>query len=157
MIQILYLTKIDFNELEAWRDTERDDIPPTNFIAIYRALGIVDQILEYKKDHPDFEPIPLDNIACNTSTLRRLKSFLEEMWSTYSLNIDADEHIFWDTKKWPKGKKHYAKKIKKTIMASLYDDFRDHCPGIDDELNVNEICFRIYVPDPEPKEMAAEA
>lgn len=147
MIKEIYKIKIDFDALEKWRDKDRDDIPPTSFIAIYKALGLVEKAVEYQKDHPEFEVIPLDNIFCNTSTHRRLKSFLEEIWATYSLDIDKDDHVYWDTRKWKKGKKHYAKTLKTSIKASLALDFQSYCPGIDDELGVNEIVLGYYVPD----------
>ena len=67
----------------------------------------------------------------------------------YSLEIKGDNEVVWDTKKWPKGKKHYAKRLRKIVQASLAQDLVLYCPAIDDELNVNEICFRIILPDPE--------
>lgn len=153
MDKIIYKTKVDTDELGKWRDPERDDIPPTSFIAIYKALGIVDAITEYKKDHPDLEVVPVLNVQCNTLTHSVLKKFLENIWAIYSLDIDADNHVFWDTSKWAKGKKHYAKKLKTRIAASLYDDFKNYCPGINDELGVGEIAF--VVPQPEEKKVDA--
>ena len=153
MIKVIYKTKIDFNALEAWRDKDRDDIPPTGFIAVYKALGIAEKAFEYQKEHPEFEVIPLDNIFCNTMTHRLLKKFIEEIWSTYSLDIDDDNHVFWDTKKYAKGKKHYAKKLKAVVRGSLAYDLASYCPGIDDELGVNEIVLGILVPDEGPQEI----
>ncbi len=156
MIKEIYKTKIDFKKLEQWRDKERDDIPPTNFIAIYKALGIVDAAVNYQKEHEGFEVIPLDNIFCNTMTHRLLKKFIEEIWSTYSLDIDEDNHVFWVTSKWPKGKKHYAKKLKSNARGSIHLDFTSYCPGIDDDLNVGEIVLGVVVPDEEKEQVEQE-
>ena len=155
MIQEILKIKIDFDALEQWRDADRDDIPVTNFIGLYKALGIVKAANDYKQDHPDFEVIPLDNIFCNTMTHRLLKKFIEDIWATYSLDIDEDNHVFWDTRKYPKGKKHYAKKLKKIVRSSLAYDFASYCPGIDDDLGVCEIVLGILVPDNEPLEAEA--
>jgi len=149
MIQEILKVKIDFKKLSEWRDKDRDDIPACGFIGVYKALGIVEAAQNYKKDHPDFEVIPLDNIFCNIATHRRLKHFIEDMWSVYSLDIDADNHVFWDTSKYPKGKKHYAKTIKSTPRAALNYDFASFAPGIDEDLGIDEIVLGISVPDEE--------
>ena len=149
MRKVLFKTKIDFEALEAWRDEERDNIPPIGFLSVYKALGIVTEIDKYCKEHEDFKVMPDVNIFCNLSTHRRLKKFLEDIWSTYSLKITADNTVAWDTKKWKKGKKHYAKSISGVIKNSLIQDFANYAPGIDDELGVNEIIFAIDEPDAE--------
>ena len=145
----IYRTKIDFDALEAWRDEEHDNIPPIGFLSVYKALGIVAEVDKHTKEDPDFKVVPATNIFCNLSTHRRLKRFLEDIWSTYSLKIESDNTVVWDTKKWKKGKKHYAKTISGVIKNSLLQDFVDYCPGIDDDLGVNEIVFKIEIPDPE--------
>ena len=147
MFKEIYRMTIDFDALEKWRDKDHDDTPPTSFISIYKALGIIEKALDYQKEHPDFEVIPLDNIYCNAATHQRLKKFLENIWATYSLDIDEDNHVFWDTAKWAKGKKHYAKKLKNIVRASLSLDFVSYCPGIDDELGVNEIVLGALIPE----------
>lgn len=149
MVQEILKVKIDFDELAKWRDKDRDDIPVNGFISIYKALGIIDAAHNYKKDHPEFEVIPVENIFCNLSTHRRLKAFIEEMWSVYSLDIDGDNHVFWDTSKYPKGKKHYKKKLKAIARTAIQYDFVSFAPGLDDGLGVNEIVLGIVVPDPE--------
>ena len=152
MIEVIYKTKIDFDALDKWRDSSRGDIPPVSCIGIYKALGIVEKAIEYKEKHPEFEVVPLDNIFCNLSTHKRIREFLKEIWRTYSLKLDADNHIYWDTRKYKKGTKHYVKTLSKTIEASLYDDFVGYAPGIDDNLGVNEIVLGILVPDEEEGE-----
>ena len=51
MRKVLFKTKIDFEALEAWRDEERDNIPPIGFLSVYKALGIVTEIDKYCKEH----------------------------------------------------------------------------------------------------------
>ena len=153
MEEIIFKTKIDFKALEQYRDANNDDLPITGFISIYRAIGLLDALIAYRKDHPDFQLCPLDHIFCNISTNKRLKALIEDNWSTFSLDIDSDNHVYWDTKKYPKGTKHYKKKIKAVPKASISQDFIDYCPGIDDDLGVNEIVFMIITPD----EKTAEA
>lgn len=149
MFKEIYKTKIDFDALAEWRDKDRDDIPVSGFIGLYKALGIIQAANDYKKEHEDFEVIPLDNIFCNLSTHQRLKHFIENNWSVYSLDIDADDHVFWDTSKFPKGQKHYAKTLKAAARNAVLYDFASFAPGLDDELGVNEIVLGIVVPDPE--------
>ena len=74
MIQEIFKVTIDFDKLLKWRDKDRDDIPVCGFIALYKALGIVEAAQNYKKDHPDFEVIPLDNIFFPGSEFRNSKS-----------------------------------------------------------------------------------
>ena len=95
MLQEIYKTTINFEELENWRDPERDDIPVTGFIGFYKAVGIFDKAMEYKKEHPEFEFAPVVNIFCNFNTQKAIKNFIERMWKIYSLKIDGDNHITW--------------------------------------------------------------
>lgn len=154
MIQEILKIKIDFDALEKWRDADRDDLPIVGFVSLYKALGIVQAANDYKKDHPDFEVIPLDNIFCNLSTHRRLKSFIENNWQVFSIDIDRDYHVFWDTSKYAKGKKHYAKKMKAVVRNAVSWDFASYAPGLDEELGVNEIVLGISIPEPTAAEEA---
>lgn len=149
MIQEILKVKIDFKKLEKWRDPDLDDIPVASFIGLYKALGIEDALVEYVKDHPDFQVAPLDNIVCNLETHKRLKRFIEENWQVYSIEIDRDCHVFWDTSKYPKGKKHYPRKMKALARNAVFLDFQNYAPGLDNNLEDNEIVFGIQVPDPE--------
>lgn len=160
MLQEIFKTTINFDELENWRDPERDDIPVTSFIGFYKAIGIFEKAQEYKKDHPDFEPIPIINIFCNTNTHKAITKFIERMWKIYSLKIDGDNHVVWDTRKWKKGEKHYAKALSKTVHRCLYGyrgDFSSYCPGIDGNIPDNEIVLGIILPDEEDTTVTPEA
>ena len=142
----IFKTEIDFDALEKWTDSEKDDLPVVGYMSFYRAIGLLDAAKKYAKEHPDFYLYHLDNILCNFMTNRRIKHFIESNWSVYDIDIDADNHTFWDTKKYPKGKKHYEKKIKDRIKKSLNKDFLTYTPGVDDELGVNEIVLVDYIP-----------
>ncbi len=148
MFKEILKIKVDFDALEKWRDPNHDDLPVLGFISLYRALGIVEAATKCQKENPDFEVIPVENIHCNFSTHRRLKSFIENNWKVFSIDIDADEHVFWDTSKFPKGKRHYPKKLKAAARNAVSYDFISHAPGVDDELGVNEIVFGVYEEDP---------
>ena len=139
--------KVDFDKLLDWKDPERDDLPIISYMSFYRATGILDAVVNYKKEDPECEFAAAVNIVCNTITNRRIRSFIEEIWSVYSLDIDNDNHVFWDTKKYAKGTRHYKKTLKKKIKASLWQDFQDYGLGIDDGLGVNEVVFKVFLPD----------
>lgn len=149
MFKEVFKTTIDFKALSKWRLKEKDDIPPVSFLHIYAAIGLADFLTEYKKDHPDVEVVPLDHIHCNTNTHIHLKKFLEDIWSTYSLKLNGDNDVTWDTTKWPKGKKHYAKKLSSRVSVSLDQDYASYCPGIDDDLADNEITLGFLEKDSE--------
>ena len=155
MMTEIFKVKIDFKALDKWRDKDRDDLPITGYISLYKALGIVDAAHKYKdNDHPDFEVIPLDNIFCNLDTHKKIKNFIEHNWQVFSINIDADEHITWDTKKYPKGTRHYAKKLNAAPRNALIYDFSNYAPGLDNNLADDEIVLGILSPDPEESEEA---
>ena len=149
MIQEILKVKIDFKALEKWKDAERDDFPVASFISLYRALGIEDALESYVKEHPDFQVIPVINIVCNLNTHKRLKNFIEKNWQVYSIDIDRDFHVFWDTSKYPKGTKHYPRKMKALARNAVALDFSQYAPGIDNDMKDDEIVFGIPEPDPE--------
>lgn len=158
MEKIIFKTKIDFKELAKYRDPNKDDLPVIGFISLYRAIGLLDAAEKYKAEHPDFfiDITNKSNIVCNFSTQRRLQTFIEDIWKTYSIDIDANEHVFWDTSKFPKGKKHYAKKLKAAARNAVRVDFGMYCPGLDDELGVNEIVLKVYEPDEQSEDNSEE-
>ena len=149
MLKEILKVKIDFKKLSEWRDPERDDIPAVSFIAVYRALGIEDAVAKYAKRHKGFQVAPLDNIVCNLETHKRLKHFIEENWQVYSIDIDRDFHVFWDTSIYPKGKKHYPRKMKALARNAVLLDFGNYAPGLDNTLEDDVIVFGIPAPDPE--------
>ena len=151
MEKIIFKTKIDFKALEKYRDHDKDDLPIIGFISLYRAIGLLDAAQKYKENEdPDFfiDITNKSNIACNLATQKLLKSFIENNWSIYSIDIDANEHVFWDTTKFPKGKKHYKKKLKAVVRNAVKLDYLKHCPGLDDSLGICEIVLKVELPDP---------
>ena len=76
--------------------------------------------------------------------VNKCKQLIEDNWACYSINIEKDNSVFWDTRKWGKNEKHYAKKLSAKIQHSLNLDCIQYCPGIDEELENNVIVFRIY-------------
>lgn len=135
---------LDFDALEAWRDTTQDDLPICSCFSLYKACGLQDFIKKYSEVHDNAQIIAVDNLFCNINTLERIKKFIIKNWEIYSIDIKEDNHVYWDTKKWKKGQKHYAKKLKAKIRASVNTDFYNFCPGIDEEIEDNVIIFRIY-------------
>ena len=91
------------------------------------------------------------NLACNFNTLQRIKAFIEQNWMEYSLDIDKDNHVFWDTRKYEKNERHYAKKLNSRVQNSVNQDFLNFCPGLDDDLDDDILVFRTYY-KPEKKE-----
>ena len=85
----------------------------------------------------------------NISDIQMIMEFIEENWKVYSIDIDKDYHVFWDTSKYPKGQKHYPKTLKATARNAVLLDFQNFAPGLDNNLEDNEIVFGIQVSDPE--------
>lgn len=144
--------KLNFDKLEEWTDPTQDDIPICSFIGLYKACGLMKHIEKYVKDHPDFKVCALDNILGNFYTIKHLKNFIEENWKTRELTIDKDNHVYWDTSKYPKGATHYSKKPKAIVRNCINTDFANYCPGLDDDLEDDVLVFRVYLPDEEEKE-----
>lgn len=136
--------KLDFDQLEEWRNQDLDDLPICGFLSLYKACGLMPYIEEYVNSKEHGPIVAADNLTCNFYTLQRLKNFITNNWQVYSLDIKEDNNVIWDTRKWPKGQKHYAKKLRSTIRNSINTDFLNFCPGIDDELSDNIIVFKIY-------------
>ena len=136
--------ELDFDMLEQWRNPDFDDLPICGFISLYRAIGVLDRIREYNDTHDkDKQFVPLDNLACNFYTLQRMRNLILDNWSCYSLDIDSDRHVFWDTTRWAKNQKHYKKKLHAKVRNSINIDCANFCPGVDDELEDNILIFRV--------------
>lgn len=134
--------KLDYDALDEWRDAEADGVPVCGFLRLYKACGLEEAI----KAHCDAAggPIaPADNLVCNLKTMMRLKSFIEGIWETYSIDIDADGHVFWDPLSKYGRLKHYPKKMKARVKASVLFDFANYCPGLDDSVPDDVISFRM--------------
>lgn len=141
--QIRAKIKLDFEALDEWRKEDADDIPICSLISFYTACGMTRYLEEYREKEGK-NIVPLDNLACNFKTLQRIKSFIETNWMEYSLDIDKDNHVFWDTKTYGKNERHYAKKLNSRVQNSINQDFLNFCPGMDDEIDDNILVFRTY-------------
>jgi hypothetical protein len=142
---------LDFDKLTRWRNKDKDDLPICSCLSLYKASGLEDIIKKYSQEHNGFQVIGLDHLYCNFDTLDKIKEFITKNWQKFSIDIDQDNHVYWDTKKWAKGQEHYLKTLKPKIKTSVLKDFYDYCPGIDEEVEDNIIIFRIYHLEDESK------
>lgn len=146
---------LDFDALQGWRDVDLDDIPVCSLISLYRASGIMDVLQKYADDHPDTRFCALDNLSCNFYTLQRIRRFITENWRRFSLRLEGDHMIKWDTKRYAKGEAHHLFNLKTKVQNSINYDFASFCPAVDDDLPDNLIVMSIAVDeaeDPEPEE-----
>ena len=142
--------KINFEELEDYID-KSSTLPICSFISLYRVAGLVDEMKKYRQETGK-QIVPIDNIVCNFDTLDAAKKFVENQWKIYSIDIDADEHVFWKEDQYGH-EKHYAKNLSDKIKGAVFSDFLNYCPGTDDDLEDDVFVFRIFeevdVPDDE--------
>lgn len=136
--------EIDFDQLSAWRNSECDDLPICSFLSVYKACGLEPYFEAQFEKNGNKQMVALDNLQCNFYTLQKLKNFVKENWQTFSLFLKADNSVEWDDRKWPKNTKHYAKNLSKRIQASLFMDFSNYCPGVDEDLPDNVLVYRVF-------------
>lgn len=139
--------KVDFDKLESWVKPGSDNLPVYSFLSLYEACGLEEHIRKYSEEHNNLQFVAADNLLCTFYTLQHLKFFIENQWKIYSLDINEDNHVVWDTRKYGKHEKHYARKLSKKLQSCINADFMNFCPGImedDDSLGDDEISFRIY-------------
>ena len=135
--------KIDFNKLDTWHSEK--DLPVCSFISLYEAVGLIPYVQEYLKTQDGAKIAPLNNILCNFYTIQHLRNYIKGNWERYSIDIDADNHVFWDEKgTYRAWQKHYKRRLKKRVESCLNFDFNNYCPGLDDDLEDDVIVFRIY-------------
>lgn len=132
---------INFEALEDWRKGE-DEIPVCSFLSFYEACGLEPYVRKYFEEHDNKTMAPFDVLFCNFYTLQRIKNFLKNQWSIYSIDIKEDNKVIWKNSVYGK-EKHYPKKLAKRVEQSLLFDVTNFCPGIDDELEDNQIIFRV--------------
>ncbi len=147
----IYQTTLDFEKLSSWMDPVTN-LPVRGFLSLYEACGLVSKIKEYSASHEDLQFVSIDNIVCNFTTLQAIRNFLAKQWGVYSIDIDGDNHVFWNTKTYPAGTKHYARSLKKKVKASLTQDFMNYGCGTDEELEDNVIIFRVFTKEPVKEE-----
>ena len=150
---VIFDKTVNFADLEEWTDPEKDDLPILSYVGFYRAIGLIDAAKEYVKTHPDYYLYHLDSIYCNFFTHKAIKKLIKDNWCYYDVDIDANNHTFWNTKKFPKGMKHYKKSLRKKIAKCVNQDFNEYCPGIDENIEtVGRIILVDYVPVDEENE-----
>lgn len=131
--------KLDFDALDNWKNKE--GFPICSFIHVYEACGLIEVIKNNTEEN--YQLVPFDNILCNFYTLQRLKEFIKNNWECYSLTIKEDNKIIWTNDKY-KQQKHYRRNLSKRVLASVNLDFANYCPGVDDDMEDNEIKFVLY-------------
>jgi len=132
----------DLSELEDYKDPEKDNLPIYSYVSFYKAIGLLKYLEEYKEQSGK-QIAALDNLACNFNTLINLKNFIKNQWKIYSIDIDADNHVFWKDDQYGH-EKHYAKNLSSKVESSLVWNFSQYCPTEDDDLEDNEIVFRTF-------------
>jgi len=145
------IIKITFNpeQLEEYTFQDKDNIPVCSFLHIYEAIGLFPYIEEYKNEHSDYQLCAITDLSCNFYTLQFFKRLINLNWGCYELDIKDDNKIIWNTKKYPKGTKHYEKTLKSKIKSCINLDFANYCPGLDDELEDYVLKFAVIIPDSE--------
>ena len=135
--------KLKFN-LENLEDYIEEDtgLPIHSFISFYRAIGLEKYIKEYV-DTTGKQVAAFDNILCNFQSIDEIKEFIKNQWKIYSIDIDADNHVFWKDDQFGR-EKHYAKNLSEKAERSLLSDFFSFCPGEDGDLEYGEIVFRTF-------------
>ena len=116
-------------------------MPAYGVIAFYKASGVYDAIQELNPEGKQFAPG--DILACNYTTHKKIKNFLEKIWSIFSLRYCADVGVTWDTRKYAAGVSHYAKTLGKKVKASVGANFLEYCPFVDDEMEDDYISISI--------------
>lgn len=142
--EIIFQTTIDIEKLKTWLHDDDKKLPVYSYLSLYEACGIVDAIKAYVVDHPDFQPVCFDNIQCNAYTGAVLKNFLKEQWQCYSLKLNGDNQVEWNTKTYPAGVRHYKRSLPKKVESSLTLDYGNYCPGWDDDLEDNVLVFKVW-------------
>ena len=46
----IFKVEINFDELEKWRDSTKDDLPVVGYMSFYRAIGLLDAAEKYAKE-----------------------------------------------------------------------------------------------------------
>lgn len=145
---------LKFDALQAWRDTDNNNIPICSFLALYRASGVQEELAKLREQRVELPDklVPLDNLACNFYTFQRMRNLIQKNWEYYALDIDGDNHVFWDPKR-PNHKRAAKKKIKTKIYQSINMDCLNFCPSVDDNLPDNILVIR---PTPEVPEKSEQ-
>lgn len=68
---------------------------------------------------------------------------MTDNWRKFSLRLEGDCKIRWDTHRYAKGVAHRPFNLKAKVQHSLNLDFANFCPAIDDELPDDVIVFAV--------------
>lgn len=147
--------ELDFDQLEEWRRDDEEGLPVYSLISFYEACGMQAEMKKYYGDAAKEAASPVDVLSCNFYTLQRIKNFITEHWEIFSLVIEENNNVKWDTRKWAKNHKHYHRRLRSRVQNSLNFDFVNFCPAINDDLPDNVLSFAVYSPDGVAKEEAA--
>ncbi|MBO7735540.1 MAG: hypothetical protein J6S67_23445 [Methanobrevibacter sp.] len=145
--------ELDFDEISKWRKTAADDLPVCSLLSLYEACGMSQIIRDYLEDHPEGQITGLDSLTCNFYTMQRMKNFIMDVWSRYSLSITEDNKVKWDTHRYAKGVAHKPREPKAKIRNSINFDFVNFCPSVDDDLPDNVLVFSMPKPTPPEDEV----
>lgn len=137
--------ELDFDAIRQWRKTGADDLPACSVLSFYEAAGVTQIIRDYLEG-ADTQVTALDNLSCNFYTLQRIKNFINDIWSRYSLTISEDNKVEWDTHRYTKGVAHKPREPKARIRNSINYDFINYCPSVNDDLPDNVIVITMSVP-----------
>ena len=141
IVKDLAKININFDDIDKWRKGE-EEFPVYGFLSFYEACGLEPVVRKYFEEHDNKTMAPFDVIFCNFYTLQRIKNYLKDQWAVYSLDLKGDNQVVWKQSVYGKNK-HYPRRISKKVEHSLLLDVTNYCPGIDDELEDNQIVFRI--------------
>lgn len=126
--------KLDYDKLDAWRNTENDDLPICSMINLYTASGVVDEFKKFMADHPGVidQICPLDNIRGSFYTIQHMKRFIQDNWETFNIYISENNKPHWVVGQ-PKARRNRPKKVHAKVRNSINYDFGSFSPIVEDE------------------------
>ena len=143
-----YRIALDFEAIDNWRDSERDDLPVHGMVSFYKAAGVIDFFKEHKEEFGE-NFAPLDVMDCSYYTQQHIRKFIQDQWEIYSLSLLDHNKVEWNTRTYPKGTKHYHRHPSKKIVKSINVDFLNYCPRLNDDLPDDVIEFVVPVEEEE--------
>jgi len=152
----LFRIKLDFDKLIEWRDETMNGVPITGCLSFYRACGLISPIQEhFSSESEELKVCPINNIKCNFYTMKRIKNFIENIWSTFNIDLLGDNSVDW-IKGQSKNQRKRPKKRPAVIRHSVALDFAQSCPGLDDDLPDDILVLVKYVSEEQSSENSIE-
>ena len=149
-----YRITLDFDAIDNWRDSERDDLPVHGMVSFYKAAGVIDFFKEHKEEFGE-NFAPLDVMDCSYYTQQHIRKFIQDQWQIYSLSLLDHNKVEWNTRTYPKGTKHYHRHPSKRIVKSVNVDFLNYCPRLNEDLPDDVIEFVVPVEEEEASPVQA--